>query len=105
MPHAKVPRRKGSIHRAFASLREALNVQGKLLGECRGGGGRFEVLVDRDSESADVVGRAAAAGAEDICAGFEQRYDALDHVFGGFVVDDFHLNELWPPDAPVVGAP
>src|SRR4051812_1148391 len=60
----------------------------------RGGGLEFEIFVHGFSEGADVVGGGAAAAAEDVDAGFEEGDDAFDHFFGGFVVADFHVDEL-----------
>ena len=49
------------------------------------------------TEGADVIGRAAAASANDAGAGVEQRDDARHHLILRFVVDDFHVHEFWLP--------
>ena len=59
---------------------------------------RPPIIVDpkvyRPAKGPDMFRRAAATGADDGRARFKQRLDALDHLFGRFVVNDFHIHQL-----------
>src|SRR5579872_4510530 len=55
---------------------------------------RLYICVDFSSKGPDVFGRTAAASADDVGAGLEQRRYANSHLFRSLIVDHFHIDQF-----------